>query len=95
MGRNLKNMAKTKIKKTQPIFDKRQIKEMSDNYNRYKKILNPELLDTLLETEIKYRMLRHHVENTHDEFIYIIERQYSKELKMVYQAIKPEPKKIK
>lgn len=78
------------IRKREPLFDKKQLKEVSVNLNNYKKILNPNMLEELLDTEIKFRMVKHYIAEKYSLYLNQIEKEYSDELKMIYHTLMPE-----
>ena len=82
---------KTKKNITEPLFDKRELKEAAERIKLLEKILNPTLLYDLLDVEIRKRMLVNHIqENYGAEKLEGIEKLYAKEIKIIYQTLMPE-----
>jgi hypothetical protein len=83
-----------KTKKREPLFNNRQLKEVAENLKYYQKILNKNMLLDILNSEIENRVFKRYLEKN-NIMVHLIEKEYEKEIKMIYQTILPEKYKKK
>ena len=77
---------KTKKIKSEPLFDKEQLKGIAERAKLLRQIFSESTLDDLLDLTIKNRMFESYLKK-HNININQIENEYKDELNMIYETV--------
>jgi hypothetical protein len=82
-------ITKTKKIKSEPLFDKGQLKLMKERISYYERVLSTNFLDEMLSIVITKRMLLNYLDKKGID-VNEISKEYAKEIDSIYMAVIPE-----